>query len=272
MSGADTNREVLLVGISHKTAPVELRECFSLDGDRSRLFMERAASRGVEEIVYVATCNRVEVYAAAKDPRAAAAAILDLLEEFSCVPATESGGAVYKKYSREAVAHLLSVASSLDSMVVGENEILGQLRECYKGAVRDKRTGPVLNRLFHQAFRTAKRVRTETNIARNPLSIAFIAVELARSIFEDLSRRKALLVGAGEMGELILRYLASTGRVTWSSPTGRSPTRSGSPGRYIRKRTSCRWKTRPPPPGRRTSSSRRCRRAISSSPRIPRGR
>jgi len=211
MSGADTNREVLLVGISHKTAPVELRECFSLDGDRSRLFMERAASRGVEEIVYVATCNRVEVYAAAKNPRAAAAAILDLLEEFSCVPAAESGGAVYKKYSREAVAHLLSVASSLDSMVVGENEILGQLRECYKGAVRDKRTGPVLNKLFHQAFRTAKRVRTETNIARNPLSIAFIAVELARSIFEDLSKRKALLVGAGEMGELILRYLAKHG-------------------------------------------------------------
>lgn len=211
MSFADTNREVALVGISHKTAPVELRECFSLGDDRARLFMERAAARGVEEVVYVATCNRVEVYVAAGDARRAVAAVLDLLEDFSCVPSAKSGASVYKKYSRDAVAHLLSVASSLDSMVVGENEILGQLRECYKAAVKEGRTGPVLNKLFHQAFRTAKRVRTETGIARNPLSIAFIAVELARSIFDDLSRRKALLVGAGEMGELILRYLAKRG-------------------------------------------------------------
>jgi glutamyl-tRNA reductase len=211
MGGADQNREVVLVGISHKTAPVELRECFSLDDDRARLFMEKAAGRGVEEIVYVATCNRVEVYAAARDARRAAAVLVDLLEDFSCVPAAESDSAVYKKYSRDAVAHLLTVASSLDSMVVGENEILFQLRECYKTAVKEGRTGPVLNRLFHQSFRTAKRVRTETGIARNPLSIAYIAVELARKIFDDLSKRRALLVGAGEMGELILRYFARHG-------------------------------------------------------------
>ncbi len=207
MGDAADIREVFLAGISHKTAPVELRERFSFDADRARLFMERAAARGIEEIVYVSTCNRVEVYAAAADARRAVAALTEILGDFSGVPSSESEGAVYRKYSREAVKHLLSVASSLDSMVVGENEILGQLRECFRAAVREKKTGPVLNKLFHQAFRTAKRVRTETGIARNPLSIAFIAVEMARKIFEDLAKRRALLVGAGEMGELILRYL-----------------------------------------------------------------
>ena len=211
MKRKDAIRETVMAGISHKTAPVELRECFSLEEDRARLFMERARERGVEEIVYVATCNRVEVYAADRDARRAGEIILEILGEFSCVPSSESEGALYVRYSVDAVSHLLSVASSLDSMVVGENEILGQIKDAYKRAVSLGMTGPMLNRLFHQAFRTAKRVRTETDISKNPLSIAFIAVELARRIFDDFSRRKALLAGAGEMGELILRYLGRHG-------------------------------------------------------------
>jgi glutamyl-tRNA reductase len=105
------------------------------------------------------------------------------------------------------VKHLLSVVSSLDSMVIGENEITGQIKESYKKAVESGTTGTILNRLFHRAFTTAKRVRTETEISKNPLSIASIAVEQAKSIFHDISTKSALLIGAGEMGELILKYL-----------------------------------------------------------------
>lgn len=204
-------REVLLVGLSHKTAPVDIRECYSLAGEEAIGFMARAKKAGIEEIVYVATCNRVEVYAASRHPERAVRVLMELLAEISSVAEKESGSFFYRKYSREAAAHLLAVASSLDSMVVGENEILQQLKGAYSTAVRAKMTGPVLNRLFHQAFRTAKRVRTETDIARNPLSVAFIAVELAQKIFDDISMRGGLLIGAGEMGELILRYFVKQG-------------------------------------------------------------
>ncbi len=204
-------REVLLVGLSHKTAAVDIRECYSLSGDDAVRFMSEARRAGVEEIVYVATCNRVEVYAASRNTERAVKTLMELLAHVSSIPEKQSESFMYRKYSRDAVTHLLSVASSLDSMVVGENEILGQLKASYAAAVRAKMTGPVLNRLFHQAFRTAKRVRTETDIVRNPLSVAFIAVELAQKIFDDVSRRKGLLIGAGEMGELILRYFVKQG-------------------------------------------------------------
>ncbi len=204
-------REVLLVGLSHKTAPVEVRECYSLTEKDAIELMAAARNAGIEEIVYVATCNRVEIYAASRHPERAVKALMKLLSDISSLAEKEVESFLYRKYSREAVVHLLAVASSLDSMVVGENEILGQLKASYGSAVRAKMTGPVLNRLFHQAFRTAKRVRTETDIARNPLSVAFIAVELAKKIFDDLSVRKALLIGAGEMSELILRYFVKQG-------------------------------------------------------------
>ncbi len=208
-------REVVLVGLSHKTAPVEIRECFSLDADGAVRFMMNALESGIEEIVYVATCNRVEVYVASCDIDKAVQAIAHMLNEVFLIDSERESerlqGCFYRKYKREAVEHLLAVASSLDSMVVGENEILGQLKQAYSLAVKIKSTGPVLNRLFHQAFRTAKRVRTETDIAKNPLSVAFIAVELARKIFDDISKQCVLVIGAGEMGELILRYFVKLG-------------------------------------------------------------
>lgn len=196
-----------LVGMSHKTAAVELRECFSLDDGDIDGFLERLRARGIEETVWVSTCNRIEVYFAAQDIPAAVNSVLELFEEISAMPRNQFETFVYRKYSRDCIHHLLSVASSLDSLVVGENEILGQIKDSYRRSAKEKKTGQVLNRLFHHAFKTAKRVRTETEIARSPLSVAYIATELARSIFEDLSRRKALLIGAGEMGELILKYL-----------------------------------------------------------------
>ncbi|MCX7677718.1 MAG: glutamyl-tRNA reductase [Spirochaetes bacterium] len=204
-------REVVLVGLSHKTAPVEMRERFALEGDARLRFIKQALIAGVEEVVYVATCNRVEAYAASRYPERAVKILLELFEEVSSIPQSDAEKFVFRKYSKEAVSHLFEVASSLDSMVVGENEILGQLKECYSNAVKAKTTGPVLNKLFHHAFRTAKRVRSETAISRNPLSVAFIAVELARKIFEDITKERALIIGAGEMGELILRYLVKAG-------------------------------------------------------------
>ena len=198
--------EIITIGLSHKTAPVELREKFALNDELIRSLLDKTNNSSVDEIVYVSTCNRVEIYMTSKQINNAIDTLIGLIEEFAHLKREDFEGHLYKMYSRDAVMHLLNVASSLDSMVIGENEILGQVKESYRNAVKLKKTGTLLNRLFHQAFNTAKKVRTETEIAQNPLSIAYIATELAKQIFEDISKRSALLIGAGEMGELILKY------------------------------------------------------------------
>jgi glutamyl-tRNA reductase len=198
--------EIIAIGLSHKTAPLELREKFALNDESITSLLEKTTRSSVEEIVYVSTCNRVEFYMTSKDINNAVDAVIGLIEEFCSLKREDFNRYLYKKYSRDAVIHLLTVASSLDSMVIGENEILGQVKNSYRNAVIQKKTGTLLNRLFHQAFSTAKKIRTETEIAQNPLSIAYIATELAKQIFENLSKRRALLIGAGEMGELILKY------------------------------------------------------------------
>lgn len=198
---------LIVLGLSHKTAPVETRELFSLPGTQLAAFYERLSDAGVEESVYVSTCNRVEIYMTAEDSESAVDTIKRLMEYYTKLPHEQFMSTVYSRYGTEAVKHLLSVASSLDSMVIGENEITGQIKESYRKAVECGTTGTVMNRLFHRAFTTSKRVRTETDISKNPLSIASIAVEQAKSIFTDISSRSALLIGAGEMGELILKYL-----------------------------------------------------------------
>ncbi len=198
---------IAMIGMSHKTAPVETRECFSWQDQQLVKLYENIGNMKVDEAVYIATCNRVEVYITSPDANAAVDQLVGALEEYADSMQDNLETMVYRKYSRDAVEHLLTVASSLDSMVVGENEIIGQIKDSYRNAVQHRMTGTVLNKLFHQAFKTAKRVRTETEISRNPLSVAYIATELARKIFDDLSKRNALLVGAGEMGELILKYM-----------------------------------------------------------------
>lgn len=198
---------LIILGLNHKTAPVETRELFSLPQSQLSAFYERLAEAGVEESVYVSTCNRVELYMTAQDTESAVDTIKRIMEFYTKLPHEQFMSSVYSKYGNDAVKHLLSVTSSLDSMVLGENEITGQIKESYRKAVEHGTTGNVMNRLFHRAFNTSKRVRTETDICKNPLSIASIAVEQARSIFPDLSEKRALLIGAGEMGELILKYL-----------------------------------------------------------------
>lgn len=208
MNKRDEVSEIILLGLSHKTAPLEIREKFTFDESALKKFHDRARKCGVDEIVYLATCNRVEMYFTAREVHRAVERLMELLAEFTGLSQEIYSPYIYKKYSREVVLHLLTVAASLDSMVIGENEILGQIKQAYRDSVLHKNSGILLNRLFHQSFNTAKKVRTNTGISQNPLSIAYIAVELAKDKFGgDLSGKKALLIGAGEMGELILKYL-----------------------------------------------------------------
>lgn len=208
MNRRDEISEIILLGLSYKTAPLEIREKFTFDGDILKKFHEKAKTGGMDEIVYLATCNRVEIYFTAREIHRSIERLTDILEEFTGLSRETFLPYIYKKYSRDVVLHLLTVASSLDSMVIGENEILGQLKQAYRDSVLHKNSGILLNRLFHQSFNTAKKVRSETGISQNPLSIAFIAVEKAREMFRgDLASKTALLIGAGEMGELILKYL-----------------------------------------------------------------
>ncbi|HOO72774.1 MAG TPA: glutamyl-tRNA reductase [Spirochaetota bacterium] len=198
--------EIQVLGLSHKTAPVELREKFALTAENIPEFLYRARCAGITEILYLSTCNRVEIYYTATDMERGSAALWGLLKELSGRHAGDVQEYFYARTARDAVKHCLAVASSLDSMVIGENEILGQFKEAYRIAAESGNTGVVLNRLFHHAFHCAKKVKTDTDIARNPLSIAYIACEQAKKVFDDLSSKTALLIGAGEMGELILKY------------------------------------------------------------------
>ncbi len=207
MNKIDEVSKIILLGMNHKTAPVEVRERFTCDEKIRQSFMSESRACGIDEIVYLSTCNRVEIYFTAVDVHEAMNRLGAVIAQYTGLHENEFSPYIYKKYSRDAVRHLLTVASSLDSMVVGETEILSQIKQAYRDSVHGKNSGILLNRLFHQAFNTAKKVRTDTGIAQNPLSIAYIAVEQAREIFGgDLSARKALLIGAGEMGELILKY------------------------------------------------------------------
>ncbi|MBN1534964.1 MAG: glutamyl-tRNA reductase [Spirochaetes bacterium] len=200
--------EFILLGISHKSAPVEIRERFALTAEEQPAFFEKAREAGIEEMVYISTCNRVSIYFTALHPDEALDRCIGLLEAHSGMARSEFEPYLYRKFSGEAVTHLFTVTSSLDSMVIGENEILSQVKAAYRTAVQCTNTGMLMNRLFHQAFSTAKRVKTETDISQNPLSIAYIATEQAVSVLGDLADRRALLIGAGEMGELIVKYLS----------------------------------------------------------------
>ncbi len=208
MNKRDETSEIVVFGLSYKTAPLEIREKFTFNKESLTGFYDLVNECGINELVYLATCNRVEIYFTTGDPHRTVENLMELLEKFTGLSRDVFSQYIYRKYSHDVVLHLLTVASSLDSMVIGENEILGQIKQAYRDSVMHKNSGILLNRLFHQAFNTAKKVRTRTGIAQNPLSIAYIAVEQARGIFSgDLSNRRALLVGAGEMGELILKYL-----------------------------------------------------------------
>ncbi len=203
---------LVLVGLNHRTAPVEVRECLAPSPEAAgSMLAEVLAIPGVREALLVSTCNRVELLAAAEDAGAAGADIAGWLAAGRRVPEEAVRGALYVHAGEEAVRHLFRVAASLDSMVLGEPQILGQIKEAYRAAAEAGATRTVLNRLLHKTFQVAKKVRTETNIGGAAVSISFAAVELAKKIFDQLEGLSVLLVGAGEMAELAAEHLVGGG-------------------------------------------------------------
>lgn len=202
---------IVIIGVNHKTAPVAVREKLAFSGDCAGPLLTLMNIEGCRECCFLSTCNRVEVIFAASDPAAAAVAVRGFLFAKSGLADAEAQQYSYLYQGKEAVAHLYSVAASLDSMVVGEPQILGQLKQAYREAVEQKTTGAILNRLLHKSFSVAKRVRTETNIGGSAVSISYAAVQLAKKIFGSLQDKAVLLVGAGEMAELAAEHLVKQG-------------------------------------------------------------
>ncbi len=203
---------VLLVGMNHLTSPLELRERLSLScGGQYDPLGNLKDLNAVQEAVYLATCNRVEILASTDDPPGAREAIEDLFARQSGLNREDLCRCLYTRNDEEALEHLFRVASGLDSLIIGEPQILGQVKDAYRQAVERHTTGVILNKAMHFAFRAAKRVRTETGIAHHAVSVSYAAVELAKKIFGSLEGKKVLLIGAGEMSELAARHLLSQG-------------------------------------------------------------
>jgi glutamyl-tRNA reductase len=204
--------QLLLVGVSHRTAPIELRERldFSAAGvDRALAALTGSATH--QEAAIVSTCNRVELYVGCQDPDAARTALQQFLSQFHGIPADQIGEHLYAKTGHDAVTHLFRVAAGLDSLVMGEPQVLGQVKEAFSVASQMGSTGPLLNKLFHSAFAAGKRVRTETALSEGAVSVSYAAVALARKIFGNLKGRTVLVLGAGEMGKLTAIHMQSQG-------------------------------------------------------------
>jgi glutamyl-tRNA reductase len=203
---------IVLVGLNHKTAPLAVREkLFAGCQGEANLLADLLAIDGVREILHVSTCNRVELVASMDETSVTMDALKSFLVRYGGLTNDEAASCLYGYRDEEAIKHLFRVTSSLDSLVMGEAQILGQVKEAYRQALAQNATGIALNRLMHRAFRTAKRVRTETGIAANPVSVSFAAVELAKKIFGTLSGKKTLIIGAGEMAELTCMHLIGNG-------------------------------------------------------------
>ena len=205
---------IVLVGVNHKTAPVEVRELLAFSDEACTDGLRRLVDGEiVREGLIVSTCNRVEILSATttEELESGTERITEFLDSRRRLPHGFLDQHIYSHRDEEAVRHLFRVASSLDSMVVGEPQVLGQVRHAYSLAVEAGTAGRVLNRLVHHTFRVAKRVRTETGIAANAVSISYMAVELGKKIFDSLKGHTILLIGAGEMAELSARHLLNAG-------------------------------------------------------------
>lgn len=204
--------KILVVGLNHKTANVAIRERLAFNGPKLEegvLGLRKAT--GVKEAALLSTCNRVELYTCVGNCTTGTESIKQFLAGFHGITRTDFEPALYAHSDADAVRHVFRVASSLDSMIVGEPQILGQLKSAFDFALGKKTTGILLNQLMKKAISTAKRVRTETRIAENAVSISFAAVELAKKIFTDLTGKSFMLMGAGEMAELAARHLVNSG-------------------------------------------------------------
>jgi len=204
---------IIAVGLNHRTAPVELRERFAVSDSRLPEALARLKRwPGIDEGVILSTCNRVELYAVVKETAHGVESLRDYLVTLaSDITWERLEPHLYGLDGAEAIRHLFRVAASLDSMVLGEPQILGQVKEAYDVALLHKATGVVLNKVMKKAISVGKRVRTQTGIAENAVSVSYAAVELAKKIFQNLSEKTVLLVGIGEMGKLAARHLIGAG-------------------------------------------------------------
>lgn len=230
---------LLVVGCSFHNTPIELRERMALDGVRLEQALGELSDRFGCEVAILSTCNRVEIYLAQNNAMAGldGTQVVDVLAAVQGLPADDVRRHLYEHKAVAAVSHLFRVASSLDSLVVGEGQIAAQVREAYEKARACRHAGPVLNALFQHALRVAKRVRTETGISQGKVSVASVAVDFVRQVFSHFSDKTILVIGAGKMGELTLRHLRALGPkqivVTNRSPERAVAVANGCGGRAV---------------------------------------
>src|ERR1700722_13352255 len=204
--------ELLAIGVSHKTAPVEGRERLALPDARAADFMrDLRGATDVHEAVAVSTCNRTELYLVVGDPVEAESTVLAMLARLAGIRPTGLATAIYSHHNCDAARHLYRVVAGLESMIVGEAEIQGQVKRAYESALELETAGPLTNHLFRAALATGKRVRTETAIGERQLSLPSVAVALAREELGDLTDREVVIIGTGETSELTARALADSG-------------------------------------------------------------
>ncbi len=205
--------EIVIVGLNHRTASVELRERVAFTAEQARRAADELRSRGLlEESLVLSTCNRSEVYGVPPEAcHECGPGLTSFLSEFHSIRPDVLNGVLYQHYDRAAVRHLFRVSAGLDSLLLGEAEILGQVREAYRFAHEYGATGPVLNRLFQGALETGKRVRSETQLGTRPMSVAAAGVKLAERIFGKLADRTALVLGAGTISEQVVTTLRDRG-------------------------------------------------------------
>ncbi|GIM44639.1 glutamyl-tRNA reductase [Collibacillus ludicampi] len=203
---------IMAVGLNYRTAPVEIRERFSLSpSDLSESINLLAQEKAIRERVIISTCNRTEVYAVVDHPSDGKRSIQSFLEYISGVRVEDFSPYIYTYVDQDAVRHLFRVACGLDSMILGETQILGQVRDSFLFAQQNGYTGAIFNNLFKRAVTVAKRAHTETDIGKNAVSVSYAAVELAKKIFEELTNKTVLIIGAGKMSELTVKHLHSAG-------------------------------------------------------------
>jgi glutamyl-tRNA reductase len=203
---------ILVIGLNHKTAAIEVREKMAFDGPKLEEAIKMLKEKdAVKENIILSTCNRVEIYADVRDIDEGIESIKSFISEFHDVTRELLDTSLYIHKATSAIRHIYRVGASLDSMIVGEPQILGQLKDAYDAALKNKSTGVILNKLMRKSVSVAKRIRTETRIAESAVSISFAAVELAKKIFDDLSYKSFMLIGAGEMAELAARHLINSG-------------------------------------------------------------
>jgi glutamyl-tRNA reductase len=204
--------QLVVVGLNHKTAPVEVRECFSLSADKVKAGLRHIDEyEEINEAVILSTCNRSELYVVVEDAEESLPALKQFLYDLASNDDDDVDAYLFHYYDEACIEHLFRVAASLDSLVIGEGQILSQVKKGYWIAKEAGTTSTVLNTLFHRAISVGKRVRTETKIAYSAVSVSYAAVELAKNLFGDLASSKVLLIGAGQMAELTARHLVDQG-------------------------------------------------------------